>query len=262
VKTIFDLGMHEGWDTEYYLKKGFRVIGVEASPQFVPSVRARLSAWLDRGELVVVEAVLAEQAGVTVPFYARFDKNGWSSLFREVAERDGVASTPIELGSVTIAELFHWFGVPHFLKCDLEGAEALVLRQIAQEPTKPRFVAVEAEPRGEDSIDLLVAAGYARFQIVNQGHLRLFTPPSPPREGRYVDQQFHGKMSGLFGEELPPGHWVREAELRHRLRLWQRLIAKEIDPLRRLVLKKCGKWTRRTWLIDSGWIDIHARLDE
>jgi hypothetical protein len=68
-------------------------------------------------------------------------------------------------------------------------------------------------------------------------------------------------MSGLFGEELEPKHWVNEAELRHRLKLRQRLIAGDVDPLRLLVLKKYGKWTRRTWLIDSGWIDIHARLD-
>jgi FkbM family methyltransferase len=261
VKTIFDLGMHEGWDAEYYLKKGFRVVGVEASPQFLPAVRARLSAWVDRGQLVLVEAALAQRDGATIPFYVRFDKDGWSSLFRQVAERDGLASTPINIASVTITELFRRFGIPHFLKCDLEGAEALVLQQLAQEAVKPRFVSIEADPRGEDAVDRLVGAGYVRFQIINQGHLRLFTPPDPPREGRYVQQQFHGKMSGLFGEELEPTHWVHEAELRRRLRLWQRVIARDVDPLRRLVLRKFGKWTRRTWLIDSGWIDIHARLD-
>jgi FkbM family methyltransferase len=261
VKTIFDLGMHEGWDAEYYLKKGFRVIGVEASPQFFPTVRARLSAWLDRGQLVLVEAALAEQSAAAVPFYVRFDKNCWSGLFRHVAERDGIASTPINVASITISELFRRFGVPHFLKCDLEGAEALVLQQIAREAIKPQFIAIEADPRAEDLVDRLVAAGYVRFQIINQGYLRLLTPPNPPREGHYVDQQFHSKMSGLFGEELEPKHWVNEAELRHRLKLRQRLIAGDVDPLRRLVLKKYGKWTRRTWLIDSGWIDIHARLD-
>ncbi len=261
MKTIFDLGLHEGWDAEYYLNKGFRVIGVEASPQFVPAVRARLAHWLEGGQLVIVERALAERSGAMVPFFVRTDKDGWSSLYRAAAERDGVASTRINIETVTIAELFGRFGVPHFLKCDLEGAEAVVLRQIAQEAIKPQFVAVEADPRGEDVVDLLVAAGYVRFQIVNQGHLRLFVPPKPPREGLFVDQQFHGKMSGLFGEELEPGHWVGEAELRRRLRLWQRLIARKIDPLRRFVLRKYGKWTRRTWLIDSGWIDLHARLD-
>lgn len=29
-KLIFDVGLHKGFDTSYYLKKGFTVIGVEA----------------------------------------------------------------------------------------------------------------------------------------------------------------------------------------------------------------------------------------
>src|SRR5262249_4472552 len=162
----------------------------------------RLAAWIDHGQLVIVERALAEGSDGRVPFFVRTDKNGWSSLFRAVAERDGIASTKIDIETVTIADLIRAYGVPYFLKCDLEGAETLVLRQIAQEPVKPKFVAVEAETRGDHGIDLLAAAGYVRFQIINQGHLRLFRTPNPPREGLFVDQQFHGKMSGLFGEEL------------------------------------------------------------
>jgi hypothetical protein len=106
-----------------------------------------------------------------------------------------------------------------------------------------------------------VAAGCGRFQLVNQGHLRLFKPPQPPREGGYVAQRFHGKMSGLFGDELAPGQWAGELEIRRRLALQQRLANGELDPFRRFIFKKYGKWTLRTWLIDTGWIDIHARLD-
>ena len=32
VQTIFDLGFHEGGDTDFYLRKGFRVVAVEAYP--------------------------------------------------------------------------------------------------------------------------------------------------------------------------------------------------------------------------------------
>lgn len=260
MKTIYDIGMHEGWDAEYYLKKGFRVIAVEASPQFVSAVRVRLAAWVDGGQLVIVEKAVADRPGETIPFFVRTDKGGWSSLYRAIAEYDGVKSTRINVETVTIVELFARFGVPHFLKSDIQGADPLVLRQIAKQDAKPQFVSVEAEP-GDEVIDLLVAADYTRFQIVNQGHLRLFAPPNPPREGAYVPQQFHGKMSGLFGEELEAAHWVNETEVRRQLNLWRRLAAKKVDPFRRLVLKKYGKWTCRTWLIDSGWIDIHARLD-
>lgn len=261
MNTIFDIGMHEGWDAEYYLKKGFRVIAVEGSPQFVPAVRARLAAWLDTGQLIIVEKAVADRSGETIPFFVRTDKDGWSSLYQKVAERDGIVSTRIDIESVTIAELFARFGVPHFLKCDIEGADTLVLRHLAQEAAKPRFVSIEADARGQEAVDLLIAAGYMRFQIVNQGYLQLFTPPNPPREGSYVRQEFHGKMSGLFGEELEPAYWAGESEIRRQLDLWQRLAARQVNPVRRRLLKKFGKWTRRTWLIDTGWIDIHARRD-
>jgi hypothetical protein len=29
---IYDFGMHDGADTDYYLRKGFRVVAVEADP--------------------------------------------------------------------------------------------------------------------------------------------------------------------------------------------------------------------------------------
>jgi FkbM family methyltransferase len=261
MKTIFDLGLHEGWDTDFYLRKGFRVVAVEASPQFVDAVKARFGREIAAGQLVIVRKAIAERAGATIPFFVRTDKDGWSSIRRDVAERDGVASTRIEIETVTIAQLFSEFGVPYYLKCDIEGADNLLLSQIVNEDMKPCFISVEGESAGDEAIDLLAAAGYSRFQIVNQGHLRFFVPPNPPREGSYVPKRFHGKMSGLFGEELPPAHWVDEDATRARLRLWQNLAAGRVNPVRRFVLKKIGKATGRTWLINTGWIDIHARRD-
>jgi len=260
-QIVFDIGMHEGWDAEFYLKKGFRVVAVEASRQFLDGVQGRLADAIADRRLVIVNKAVAAQSGGTITFFVRNDKDGWSSIHRGVAERDGVASTATEVETITVGDLIAEFGVPHFVKCDIEGADELVVEQIGREARKPRFLSVEAEPHGDKVIDLLAAAGYSRFQIVNQGHLRLFAPPRPAREGVYVAQRFHGKMSGLFGEELRADLWAGEREIRRRLALWQNLAAGRIDPVRKLLFKKYGKWTRRTWLIDTGWIDIHARLD-
>ena len=259
MKTIFDIGMHDGSDTEFYLKKGFRVVGVEANPRLSDVVRQRFVNEIAEGRLVVINKALAERGGQTTAFYVRADSDGWSSIHRQAAERDGIASNQIEIETATMGELFAEFGVPYFLKCDVEGAESLILDQLCREFHKPQFISVESV--GDELIDLLVAASYARFQIINQGCLRLFKPPRPAREGNYVSQRFHGRTSGLFGEELSPKHWTGEREVRRRLALWQRLHGGHIDPVRKLALKKVGKWTRRTWLINTGWIDIHARLD-
>jgi hypothetical protein len=34
---IFDIGAHRGEDTEYYLRRGFRVVAVECEPSISPS---------------------------------------------------------------------------------------------------------------------------------------------------------------------------------------------------------------------------------
>ena len=258
MQTIFDLGFHEGWDTDFYLRKGFRVVAVEANPVLAAQGRKRFAQAIELGRLVLIDRAVAERADVSVVFHRRADKSEWSSMHRAVAERDGVASEPIEVATTTLGNLFREFGVPHYLKCDIEGSDEVVLRQLVQEPSRPRFVSFE---NGDEVIDLLVRAGYSRFQIINQGHLRLFRPPNLPREGGFAAQKFHDKMSGLFGAELDPGQWVGEAKIRDRFALWKRLVAGDIDPVRRFALKRFGKLTRRTWLIPSGWVDIHARLD-
>jgi FkbM family methyltransferase len=174
MNTIFDLGLHEGHDTSFYLRKGFRVVALEANPLFCRAAEEHFAREIAQGRLIIVEKALAARADGYVAFYVRADKNGWSSLYSDVAERDGIASTRIEIAATTLGRLFAEHGIPYFLKCDIEGAEDVVLQQLATEREKPRFVSVEA---GDASIDLLAAAGYVRFQMINQGNLKLFHRP-------------------------------------------------------------------------------------
>jgi spermidine synthase len=40
---IYDIGMHDGSDSEFYLRKGYRVVAVEANPKLVEACRERLA---------------------------------------------------------------------------------------------------------------------------------------------------------------------------------------------------------------------------
>lgn len=257
-KTIFDFGVHEGDDSDFYLRKGFRVVALEANPDLYPGLARRFGDAIRAGRWLLVRKALASRSGSSIPFYVRADKNGFSSIEIASAERDGIASRRVDVPTVTLGDLIGEFGLPYYLKCDIDGAEHIVLRQLVAELVKPPFVSFEL---GATTIDDLVEAGYTRFQIVNQSYLRLFRPPSPALEGQYTPQVFDGRMSGLFGKELDPRHWVDEGEIRRRLQTWARLSSGEITGLRRYALRKLGKLTKRTWLIHPGWIDIHARLD-
>ena len=73
---IYDVGMHKGEDTDYYLQKGFRVVAFEANPDLVKLCRTRFANAIDRKELTIVEGAIVnkERAQKTVKFYRQSEK--------------------------------------------------------------------------------------------------------------------------------------------------------------------------------------------
>src|SRR5271156_3521479 len=70
---VYDVGMHQGEDTDYYLKKGFRVVGFEANPKLVAKSRSRFADAIREQRLIIVEGAITDKpAGTnesTVSFY-------------------------------------------------------------------------------------------------------------------------------------------------------------------------------------------------
>ena len=50
-KLVYDVGVHNGNDTAYYLHKGFRVVGVEANPVAAEQIRKRFPSEIACGAL-------------------------------------------------------------------------------------------------------------------------------------------------------------------------------------------------------------------
>jgi hypothetical protein len=46
LKLFFDVGLHMGEDTEFYLSRGCRVVGVEANPELLPILREKFASEL------------------------------------------------------------------------------------------------------------------------------------------------------------------------------------------------------------------------
>ncbi|MBI3433776.1 MAG: FkbM family methyltransferase [Proteobacteria bacterium] len=250
---IFDVGFFDGSDTDFYLRKGFRVVAVEARPDLCALARTRFADALRSGRLILVERAIWRVADSEIAFYVR---SGWSSVYQTSAERDGGASERIDVRTTTLAWLIGEFGVPHYLKCDIEGAEQHVLDDLDRLGPLPRFISLE-DPDGMLAARL-AAIGYDSFQIVNQGHLGLYRPHFPAREGGFVDVTFTGRSSGLFGHELARDRWVDLQQLRTQIALWHGLRNRTVNPIFGYLCRRWGKLTRRGWLIPGGWIDVHA----
>ena len=67
-KLIYDLGLHTGEDTEYYLKKGFKVVAIDANPVMVKQAQKKFHSEVSSGQLTLLNVGIAESAG-RVPFY-------------------------------------------------------------------------------------------------------------------------------------------------------------------------------------------------
>lgn len=236
---IFDLGMHHALDTGFYLAKGFRVAALEANPAMVAAARSAHADAIARGALAVVDEALWERDDEEISFYLNAEKDDWSSAIKGWAEKGGHASQEIRVRSLTLSTLFDRFGVPRYVKCDIEGADELFVAQLLADRRRPAFVSIEAVSLG--ALARLHAAGYDRFQLVNQAFSGYVSPPNPPREGRYAEVQFTGHMSGLFGRELEPDRWIGFDEAARRYLDFMALRA--ADPL-----------------LAHGWLDFHAAM--
>ena len=101
-------------------------------------------------------------------------------------------------------EVLRRFGIPYYLKVDIEGHDGHVLDALVRLRAVPKYLSVESHSL--DYLARLRVLGYDKFKIVNQNKNWQVKCPYPPREGKYVDFEFGGHSSGPFGEESP-GEW-------------------------------------------------------
>src|SRR5579871_6024138 len=66
---VFDVGMHRGEDTAYYLHKGYRVVAFEANPSLIEHARIRFREELESGRLTIVPGAITEGTPENATFY-------------------------------------------------------------------------------------------------------------------------------------------------------------------------------------------------
>lgn len=217
-KLIFDLGMNNGDDTEYYLKKGFEVVAVEANPQLCDKCALRFADAIATGRLHMLNKAVAAETG-DVQLFLNDDVSGWSTLYDRWRQTRADAQTnmrAVTIPAVTIEELVREYGMPYYIKADVQGAELVCLRALLKLEDRPAYVSVSAGSdvlragayeHVREQIELLGKLGYGKFQIVPQHATHSQTCPRPAREGDDVAHTFPHGSSGLFGRELP-GEWI------------------------------------------------------
>jgi FkbM family methyltransferase len=234
---IFDVGMFNGNDTQFYLDKGFRVVAVEADPDLAAEGRSRFANAISERRLTIVNRAIAAQPG-TVTFYVNQVSKGWSSIDVAAASPRGTEVRKVEVEGVRFGDLLAELGIPYYVKCDIEGADSLVLAGLAGAAERPPYASVECH--GLDNLVALKQMGYRSFKVINQTLHNAVALPDPPLEGRYVKVERWLNSSGPFGRETAGDRWLPFDEA-----------AEILATARRL----CSYAS-----VMQGWFDCHGRL--
>jgi FkbM family methyltransferase len=275
---IFDVGMHKGEDADFYLKKGFRVIGFEADPAFVQHCKVRFRNAIEDGRLIIVEGAIvssreSREGKPTIKFFRNLDEPVWGTALEGWAKRNarlGARSEVIEVKTVDFVSCLRRYGIPYYMKVDIEGADVACLRALLDFEAKPDYVSIESDKRAfaklEDEIGLLERLGYNMFKAIDQASV---PDQVQPKEGVYAPQHsFSFGCSGLFGKELPGAWKDTDALLAEYKRIFilYRLfgddtIFQKTTKLGRAVSRVAGVLVGRVFLGRRylvGWYDTHA----
>ncbi len=176
---IYDVGLHDGSDTAYYLWKGYRVVAIEANPLFAEQAVKRFAKEIAAGRLVVVNAGVGPEEGV-VPFWVNERRTEWSSFLKRLGGRQGTPCHAIDVRCVRFRSILQQYGVPFYLKVDIEGSDIHCLRDLSADDL-PRYVSTEAGgPARFESLCVLGYLGYNAFKCIEQRTYR--AAPRPPKD--------------------------------------------------------------------------------
>lgn len=272
-KLIIDCGFHTGVDSAYYIRKGFRVCGIEANPSLNKVAKENFEAEINEGKLILIEAAIVSENfdRDTVNFYVNDLNTEWGTISEDFLNRNrqsyGANSTEIEVDTVKFSEIFSKYGVPYYIKIDVEGADFDVLRSLGDVSELPKFLSLESEQRDFEKlvheIECLQQMGYSKFQAVQQRTIPGTKVLLRDVNGLEFEYKFPRSSSGGFGDDLPSECWKNYSEI--------------IDEYKNIFreYKKWGPYSHVHKMIGRkpiallqlitgkplpGWYDTHAKL--
>jgi len=210
--VVFDFGVSTGDDTEYYLRQGYEVVGVEANPACLQNtVNTKFAQRVitpsaseydgysieDTAHLYAVAVGMPGDRNKKLPFYVNVHNDAWSAFDRSTAclghpvfDRNVNHINCHEI-NVTVVGC-DWFVDKHIkningnilyaAKIDVEGQEDNCIRGLMKHPDHlPKYLQVETDKRDVTGhLDLMIEAGYYKFKLVNQEYYgKTFNMSSP-----------------------------------------------------------------------------------
>ncbi len=244
--TIYDVGMHIGQDTAFYLKKGFRVVAIEANCLLVEAALRHFSPFVRSGQLSILNlGITSRDDEGDLEFFINEKISEWSSFDKRIASRMDSPVRSVLVPTSSLTSVISKYGPAYYVKIDIEGHDVIALRSLLSTEPKPRYISVENGNQG--MLGMLAGAGYDQFKYIQQRDIPGVRLPRRAREGEYTAHLFPRGSSGPFGEETL-GNWKSAEEIEEEIaRIW------DVE----------GTQSRpgHNDKVD-GWFDLHARHSE
>ena len=136
---IFDIGANNGDNSAYYLRRGFRVVAVEANTAMVEVLRNRFSNELRSGLFELLPCGIAAEGG-QFDFWVCDDNPDWSSFDRSTASRNGARHHKQSVKTRTFASIVRESEVPHIIaKSTLKETTGCVYKICSRVRCPPTF---------------------------------------------------------------------------------------------------------------------------
>lgn len=201
----FDVGANNGDDTFYYLKRGMRVVAIEANPTLAQSMAERFREEIRSGRLTVLNLAIVADVRPEIDFFLHKERDKVSTA---MPDGSTTAFRTIRVLARRLPDLITEYGVPLYIKLDIEGIDDAVLEDLFEAGYKPRFISAEAH--SVKTLVQLARMGYRKFKIVEGRfvHWPYYNIRLMSEEEDATSYQFpEGSSSGPFGDDIP-GPWL------------------------------------------------------
>jgi len=212
---IYDVGMHRGEDTDFYLKKGYDVVAFEANPDLISECRNRFRAEIANSRLRIIDGAIAPaSSGETITFYQNSSASVWGTINSDWKDRNsklGSESKEIMVRRIDIENVLRTTGIPHYIKIDIEGADKIVLEALNNFDARPKYISIESEKVDfqelHNELQLLASLGYRKFKVVQQENIPGSKISSITLTGEPLVHTFEMEASGPFGDDITQ-NWI------------------------------------------------------
>lgn len=164
-KVIYDFGMNEGLNIDYYLKKGFPVVGVEANPLLCKEVASEFSMAIKSGQLRIENCALSNSSSSELVDFYIHKFHSVLSQFPQPALCDIHNFNPIKIKQRKASDIIKQYGEPYYIKIDIEHCDHVILLDLFANNIKPPYLSSEIHK--VDVFAILLAMGYETFNLVD-----------------------------------------------------------------------------------------------